>query len=223
LRPDVSDLLTKAWAAVEMANLPPALHEVAFREAVRLLSSERSDTDHTSSRVEAAPKRRNNPSGGRRAARATTSAKKSRHMDSEVAPKVTEDEFFQKVETETGVARERLERLTHLENGSPHISVSARMLGTTEKARMVAVAQVLPVLRRYGLDEDETSTTIVRDECKRLKCLDDKNINSYLASGLEGILYTGPSTNRRLRVRPPGVRAFATIVAQVLGETPVPA
>jgi hypothetical protein len=87
---------------------------------------------------------------------------------------------------------------------------------------MSTVAQVVPVLRLYGLNEAETSTKVIREECDRLKCLDEKNINTYLAS-LDGVTYLGPSTDKKLKVRPAGVTAFTRIVTRLLTPETQPA
>ncbi len=84
---------------------------------------------------------------------------------------------------------------------------------------MVTVAQILAVARYCGLDEMETSTKIVREECRRLNCM-DQNINKYL-SALEGITYAGPRDQKVLKVRPAAIESFATTINQVLGEPPV--
>lgn len=196
---EISDLLTKAWSEVKRADIPAELHEIAFGEAVRLLAK----SDRTPNE------------GMLRATKGDLGSDLNLAMDSETTGSDSavdgEVEFFRKVSSETGVGQDKLRDVFHLANGEPRFNIAGRLLGGNLKIRMVTVAQALPVLRHYGLDEPETSTRVIRAECARLKILDEKNINSYLAT-LDGVTYVGSGRDRRLRVRPAGVRAFTQVI-----------
>ncbi|HVS69288.1 MAG TPA: hypothetical protein VHE56_12100 [Mycobacteriales bacterium] len=205
----MSEVLAKAWASVEAAGLPEPLRETAFKEAVRLLSGE------------GKPARQERPADRRPAKRAqaatrTRSGSSAAEVSANDANPIDEDEFFDKIERETGVDRGALELVLYLDKGVPRLNLPARRLGANMKARQEMVAQLLPVARHYGLDEIETSTRVVREECSRLKCLDDKNINLYLGK-LTGIVYTGSRDAKVLRVRPPGVVEFERRVRELTG------
>jgi hypothetical protein len=102
------------------------------------------------------------------------------------------------------------------------INLTARFLGSSTKQRMVTVAQLISMARLYGLDEVETSTGVVREECSRLKCLDTANLNAYL-SNVDGLTYFGSRSDRRLKVRAGGAEVFAKTVDRVLQEPAEPA
>lgn len=208
---EVNEVLTRAWSEVRKAELPPELHGIALQEAVRLISSPSPSQEQTLKKRAIRSGRRRSKSEGHES-----------HINdssSDAVPTPSEETFLTKVAEHTGVQREKLEELFHLSGGNPQFNYFARRLGSTAKARMTTVAQVIPVLRQYGLDEDETSTKVIRHECARLKCLDEKNVNTYL-SRLEGVTYTGPATDKKLKVRAAGIQAFTRIVDQLLSQGP---
>jgi hypothetical protein len=208
---DVSDILAKAWASVEAAGLPEGLQETAFKEAVRLLSSD----DPAPARDDGGSAR--TPRPATKQTRRTSRGGSAKRAETTDTAHIDEDEFFDKIERETGVPRSALEQVLYLDGGNPRINLPARRLGANMKVRQQTVAQVLPVARHYGLDENETSTRVVREECARLKCLDEKNINLYL-SNLDGIIYTGPRDAKVLRVRPAGVEVFERRLNELTGS-----
>src|SRR5438874_4659608 len=149
---EVSEILAKAWSDVQQAALPERFHDAAFREAVRLRAGGISQGLVNGS---TRPKTRSH----------AASVKKDQNGTAQPTPMVSEDEFFEQVAVETGADRKDLEELFHIDHGKPQFNYPARRLGDSAKARMVTVAQVIPVLRLYGLDESETSTRVIREEC----------------------------------------------------------
>ena len=194
---EVSDILSKAWVEVQKAGLPTELHPAALREAIRLLTEPQGQTT-----TKQAGRHRPRPAP---------------HADAEKTDgqNISEDDFFDGLSRETGVSREDLEQIFHLDKGVPQLNLPARRLGGNTKVRIVTVAQLIPVARQYGLGESETSTKVVRAECNRLHCLDDKNFNTYVGK-LDGITYAGPSGDKKLKVRPPAVTAFERIVGELI-------
>lgn len=207
---EINELLKKAWAEVERANLPAPLNEIAFKEAIRLLTY----GDERSPGTSGTAGTKSKPSGT-----ATSGSSSERGSASPVAesglPSISEDEFFQKLEREAGVSRDKLERVIHYDGKTPIINLPGRALGASQKQKQIAIAQVLPVVRQYGLGEAETSAAVVRQECERLRCA-DRNLSKYLAD-LDGIVYTGPSRRKALKVR--RVDAFQRVVDQLLGAS----
>jgi hypothetical protein len=126
-----------------------------------------------------------------------------------------ETAFLQRLHRETEVDSGKLERVFHIEDGQPRISVQVRRLGGSMRQQARTVAQLVVVARQCGLGEVETLMTVVRTECDRLRCL-ETNTSKYLRD-LDGILTTGPPADRRLRVRAGGVEAFRRAVDSVLG------
>ncbi len=208
----------QAWSQVEKAKVPPALQEVAFKEAVALLTGSGGGggsngrgraTNAGNDGASVTPKKR--------------PAKAARKSAPAGVPPVTdtltpigEDEFFEKIEDETGVPKDKLERVFHLENGLPQLSVKSNQLGSALKERMETIAKVLCVARAVAYSEDGTSMRILRAECRRLRSLDEKDVNKYL-SEIDGLVYVGPPRDKRLKVRPAAEAAFPAVIDKLLG------
>lgn len=217
---DVSEILIEALAAVDKAKVPAELRSVALREAIRLLAPGGATGPTVQNKAPEAPRTAGGArrGGGARRARPGQDATAETPADAAVGA----DAFFDKVASETGIARAKLERVFNLDGGKPRINLTARLLGSSTKQRMVTVAQLISMARLYGLDEVETSTGVVREECSRLKCLDSANLNAYL-SNVECLTYFGSRNDRRLKVRAGGTEVFAKTVDRVLQEPAEPA
>lgn len=131
---------------------------------------------------------------------------------------VAEQEVYDKVATHTGIQADQLEQLVHLDDGQVRMSLPGLRLGSTAAERMRAVAQLLTVVRAFGLGEDETPLDIVRSECERLKVYDGPNFARHMRA-IPGYIITGSGTNRRLRPRGPGIQAFAALVERLTEQT----
>ena len=206
---DVSAILKQAWQDVESAGLPEQLHDVAFREAVRLLSGQQGQTD-TSQRGTASDTGASSKPKKIKIRKPTDSEGEASSLPT---VQVNDAEFFAKVSEETEVEEELLEEVFYLDQGVPRISKPARLLGENAKAQMETVGQLIPVLHATGFGLPEVSTALVRDECRRLRFV-DSNLNTYLAD-LDGISYVGPARDKRLRVRQQAMAPFKRIVTEI--------
>jgi hypothetical protein len=155
---ETSDILKKAWAAVQDAGLPDKLHEVGFREAVRLESPQQPAPAATAPSA-AVPKPGSGGTNG--------SASGPSKDDPDTA--VTEKLMYDRVVEQTGVDRDKLERLVLLDEEGPRLAMAGIKLGKSTADRARAVAQVLTIVRGFGLEEDATSLDTIRNECMRLK------------------------------------------------------
>ena len=70
---------------------------------------------------------------------------------------VSEGEMYARVIEHTGVDRGKLERLVHLDDDGPRITITGIKLGKNNAERTRAVAQVLTIARGFGMDEAVTS------------------------------------------------------------------
>lgn len=209
---EVSETLKKAWTAVEDAGLPEKIQEVAFREAVRLLVP----TQVVAAVPAAAPR----TSGQTGKSGATGGGDTSGGGSNGDGSKITEDEstILEKVEQHTGVSREKLEELVHLDDGVLRISLAGIKLGKNNADKTRAIAQILTIVRGFGLDENETSLELVRAEAQRLKCYDSANFSSQVKV-LNGYLITGSGINRHIRAKSGGINGFPAFVDSLLGES----
>lgn len=214
---EVSETLKKAWVAVEDAGLPDKIHEVAFREAVRLLAP----LPIVAAAPAAAAPRVSGQTGksGSTGGAASTGGSGGGGSNSDVA-KITEAEgaILDKVETHTGVPRAKLEELVHLDDGVLRVSIPGIKLGKNNADKTRAIAQIITIVRGFGLDEAETSVELVRAEAQRLKCYDQANFSSQIKV-LSGYLITGSGANRRIRAKAGGITGFPAFVDSLLGES----
>jgi hypothetical protein len=98
------------------------------------------------------------------------------------------------------------------------VSIPGIKLGKNNAEKTRAIAQILTIVRGFGLDEAETSVEVVRAEAIRLKCYDSANFSSQLGK-LSGFVITGSGTNRRIRSKAAGIQAFPGLVDSLLGES----
>jgi hypothetical protein len=212
---DVSETLKRAWAAVEDADLPSNIREVAFREAVRLLVPVPVPAAATAPATTSGTSVGAGKPGSTRG-RGSSSSDVSNGDGSEITD--DEEAIFGKVETHTGVPTAKLEELVHLDSGSLKVSIPGLKLGKNNAERTRAIAQILSIVRGFGLDEAETSLELVRAEAQRLRCYDQANFSSQVKA-LNGYLITGSGTNRRIRAKSAGIQSFPALVDSLLGES----
>lgn len=212
---EVSETLKKAWTAVEDAGLPEKIQEAAFREAVRLLVP----AQDVAAAPAAAP-RTSGQTGKSGATSGATGSGSSGGGSNGDGSKITEaeDTILDKVEQHTGVSREKLEELVHLDDGVLKVSIPGIKLGKNNAEKTRAIAQILTIVRGFGLDEQETSLELVRAEAQRLRCYDSANFSSQVKA-LGSYLITGSGTNRRIRAKSGGITAFPALVDSLLGDS----
>jgi len=208
---EVSETLKKAWAAVEDAGLPDKIHEVAFREAVRLL------VPVVTAAPAAAPRedgqRGKSGSTGDGASIGGSGGWGSNGDGTKIAE--AEAAILDKVETHADVSRTKLAELVHLDDDVVKVSIPGIKLGKNNADKTRAIAQIITIVRGFGLDEQETSVELVRAEAQRLRCYDQANFAAHLGK-LNGYLITGSGTNRRIRAKAAGIQSFAALVDSLL-------
>jgi hypothetical protein len=200
---EVSETLKRAWSAVETAGLPERIQEAAFREAVRLLAPPPAGA------MGEAPPQALTPAGYAGGAGGREAAGGSGEL-------VSEDQVYDRVAAHTGVARDRLEQVVHLDGEVLKVSIPGLRLGRNNAERSRAVAQLLTISRGFGFEESETPLEVIRAECDRLRVYDQNNFSSYIRA-LNGFVVTGTGGNRRLRAKSAGIAAFPALLDTLLG------
>lgn len=191
----VSDLIAEAWKAVKDAGVPESLHEVAFKEAMAVLTTGTSPSNAKpaapSVREAAKPKATAKP----RAKRETT--------DHEVIGTVLPDEeLFDKFSKETGIPRQELEEVFYFDGGKPILNGPARQLGSNLASQARAVAIAITAAYHYALDVRDVPAVKIADECKRLKCWDTDNFSSYMTKE-KAVNFIGPRGKKVFRSSSP--------------------
>jgi hypothetical protein len=206
---EVSEVLKKAWTAVENASLPESIQLVAFREAVRILAPQ---TYSIAPQLSQTPPSRN-VGGIGRGSRASTSADEEGGHE---GLGVSEAEIYDRVAEHTGVDRSKIEQVVHVDGDALKVSIPGIKLGKNNAEKTRTIAQILTIVRGFGLDETDSPLDLVRAEANRLKCYDSPNFSSQL-SKLSGFVITGSGTNRRIRAKAAGIAAFPGLVDSLLG------
>ncbi|WP_370894553.1 hypothetical protein [Janibacter sp. GXQ6167] len=200
-----SELLKKAWAAVEEAGLPEPLHEKAFEVAVSLLDANTPISSH-----------------GEPAHAPSASSPPATHSGAASGGGSAGGEVLQKISHESGISEADLERVLHFdEEGNPHVTGPARKLGSSTATQARTVALLLTAAWSLGLDSQQVPAKTIRDECARLKCFDQGNFGKHTGS-TPGLTTVGDGVSRSFKLRPgdAGLKALSETIAGVLAEKP---
>lgn len=206
---EASEVLKNAWSAVQDAGLPDEIRPLAFREAVRLLAPASCTGG----------KGRPGSATGKLGGGGDEGSLGGDDLNSgNGGVAVGEEQIYDRVVAQTGVERDKLERIVHLDDDGLRLSLAGLKLGRNNAERARTVAQVLTITRGFGLEENETSLELIRTECTRLKIYDSANFSSHI-SKLSGYVVNGSGTNRRVRAKGPGIQAFPALVDSLLSES----
>ena len=211
-----SAVLKEAWSAVEEADLPEKIHEVAFREAVRLIAP----PGNVAPVQQQGQSGKSGHGGGKSSVVGGSSASGDSGGQAQGKITMTEDDLVSKVATGTGVDAELLDSLIHIDQGVLRLNLPGIKLGKNNADRTRTIASIFTVVRSFGLDEDDTSVELVRDEAQRLKCYDPANFSSQLKvlQG-QGYVIKGSGSNRRIQVKGPGIADFPNLVSKLVGDS----
>lgn len=202
-----AEVLKAAWSAVNEADLPEELHEIAFREAVSmymLTSAPAGAVAHHTER-DSSPVNFDDVRQGQsvpvQAGGGTAPA----------------SDLLAKVARGTGVPWQAIETLVYFEDDDFHVDLPAIKLGSSNAERTRNIAAVLTIVRTFSLDEDETPVDLIREEAHRLKCYDPSNFTTHL-KGLEGFAIRGSGETRRVVAKAGGLDGFPKLVESLVGE-----
>lgn len=187
-----------AWIAVEQSGVPEHPHEIAFREALRSqLARQQQPSLDDSPRDE--PRR-----GG---------------SDAELnAPLINEATVRTAVAEHTGVAEARLEKVFQIDDATIKLVVNHSALGNNAAEKTRTAAQIITVVRKLGLGENDTAFDIIRDECIRKHIYDPTNFASKHLPNITGFVVKGDGKNRRLEARTSGIEGFPSVIDRILGD-----
>lgn len=211
---DTSAVLKEAWAAVENAGLPDKIHEAAFKEALRLIAPLPSAATVQQSGQAGKPGSGLSTGGGA----GSNGSAPSGDDQSESAITASENDLLERVATGTGTDLEVLLNLVHLDNGQLRISLPGIKLGKNNADKTRMIARIFTIVRSFGLNEDDTSVELVRDEAQRLKCYDSANFTAQL-SKLNGYITKGTGANRRIQAKGPGIAEFPGLMKKLAEES----
>lgn len=198
---EASEVLTKAWSAVQASGVPEGLYEVAFREAVALLKG----TNGTRLKAPLVDE------AGAPAEAATEGAAEAAQVDTEA--------LIQKFADESGIDTAELVEVFFFDaDGTAHLNVAGRKLGESTAAKAKAVATAIAAAYHYAADEPSVSVELIRTECTRLKCFDKKNFFTHMGSA-PGTVLSGSGSSRVLRIKSNEIEAALRAVVNVARKT----
>jgi len=199
-RVDAEEVLTKAWAAVEASGVPKELYELAFKEAVGLLS--KTVMAQPVSRAEyLVPKQGSSSEQGL-----------ADNQPADQSPSV------QHFANESGIPVGELEEVFYFDpDGTPHLNVAGRKLGESTASKAKAVATALAAAYHFSHDDPQVAVDVIKSECERLKCYDKKNFWAHMGASPATVL-SGAGSTRVLKVKSSEIAAaLRTVVNSARG------
>jgi hypothetical protein len=217
----VASKLADAWKAVQAAEIPEHLHEIAFHEALLIADPRPEDSPGDSSSHPADPQTEK-PQGASRGApkSAKGTAQKSRPSKVEtVLFDGDEDTFFKRFSDESGVEEEELRRVYVFANGTWRISLSKSKLGTSEAERNRSVGLLLAASRFYVNGTVATPISDIREAASRIPYEVSRNFGTHMER-VDGTVPGGSGRDKTIRAQTGKIDdSFKTILRRVLGQS----
>jgi hypothetical protein len=191
LSTDIADVLAKAWKAVQDAQIPEPLQELALGRAIDLLAGNYV------------------PPQGAEPSRPTIQPPGQPHAGTGTAGSagpVGEKELYRRMSEGTGVSVETLERLVHLDSGVPKILLKKSQLPSKTGTAQKAITLILTVATHYLTGDEDVDLRPIREECKQFTALANFMAN---IEGIADITITGPrGGNKKVKVRKALLHSF---------------
>jgi hypothetical protein len=200
---DVAKVLKDAWQAVQDSGVPKELQKTAFNRAIDMLGGA----------PPAQPPIVPPPPPG-----ATTQPAGASNPLTPPPNGSDEDNFYAKLTKETGVPRERLESVVHLDQGVPKMAINPNKLTSGKKAGQQFIARVILTARHLWLDESETAIAEVRAECERYGFLDGNFAKHIKQLDDPGLTQIGSGQGLKVKVRKNYISDFGTFLTKTLGS-----
>jgi hypothetical protein len=196
----VVDLLTRALAAVDTANIPDGLRETAFTSALALLTGG----------LTAAPAAPAPPVPG-----ATTPPPPSG------GPSVngtTGSALLDKIAAGLEVELAKVKRLFAEKDGAPQLIVRSSKLPKAKAAAAHDIALLLMAARQLGGLDEYTEAEVIRDAVKHYGKFDQSNFSGQMKALDHYILTDGKGAATKRKLTHPGVEAAAAMVEKYAAE-----
>lgn len=196
-----------AWAAVEASGVPDPVRSAAFSEALRAVLAP----------VTSVPEfRRVQQPENAKTGRGRTHTSAGDAPADISAPAVAEAEVLRLVSEETGVSIDSLEQIIVVDDGTVKLIGAHTKFGTKAAEQARTVAQIVTVVRKLGMGENDTPYDIIRAACESKHCYDSKNFASDHLPKIAGFVTKGEKNGRRLEARGAGIAAFPALIEKVL-------
>jgi hypothetical protein len=190
----VADLLTRALVAIDAAQVPDDLREIAFTNALSFLNGGLTPTPPGSS----AP-----TLGDAMAAGAGTSSGSG---------------LLDKIAAALGVEPAKIKRVFAEQDGVPQLIVKSNTLPKTKAAAAHDIALLLMAGRQLGGLDDYTEAAILRETVKRYGKFDRANFAGQMKALDHYILTEGKGASTKRKLTHPGIEAAAKMVDKYATE-----
>jgi hypothetical protein len=185
----VSDLLAKAAAAVDAANLPDDLRAPAYTAALGLLA------DGVAPAGAGAGRRPVPPASGSSAGG-----------------------VLDRVAAGMGIDPDQIRNLYEEADGVPVLNVKSSKLPKSKSAGAHDVALLVMAARQLGGVDEYTEADVLRDEAKRYAKFDQGNFGKHMAALDNFILTSGSRSTAKRKLTRPGIEAAAELARAYLAE-----
>ncbi|HVH50793.1 MAG TPA: hypothetical protein VM690_01500 [Gaiellaceae bacterium] len=208
---ETSELLKRAWKAVEDSGVPESIQEAAFHEAVADLRPARLDSPVFASSL-----------GGDRPARKPRPRKPSAPKTTTpkageaVGSVVDESAFFAQLADESGLDEKDLRDVLSVAGDNVLVTPPTRMLGSNTSEQAKTVIALVAGARAFGLAERPVDAKAVRAELNRKRCFQSRKFAERHLGPLHGFNAGADSTQIVTTSR--WVGEFTAAVNQALGR-----
>lgn len=192
-----TEVLTKALAAVEEAQIPDDLRELAFGKAVDLYAGTASPQTGGGQQHQAPPP--------------PPPSERDRHSDlPERLTKVAE--FY-------GLPADEVEDyFAEGEDGELRFTHDPESLGSTTVETVRSLSLLLGCARRMGgYDDNGTSVQVFRQECQRLGIYDTSNFSGHVGGMTKWFNVNGTGTGRTFVLKPTGRKDAKKLMSELAG------
>jgi len=195
LSEDIADILSKAWKAVQGAEIPEPLQELALGRAIDFLTGGATNSGGFDG----------NGGGGGDPGRQGRGG--SNDPDPGDGGDSDEQLLYRKMSEGTGVPVDQLERLVHVDGGSAKVYLKKGDLPQKAAAAQKAITLILVVATHFLTGEEEVDLAAAREECKDFNVFDG-NYSTNVDS-IDNFKATGPrGGNKKVKVRRALIHSF---------------
>ncbi len=187
----IADVLTRAVAVVDAADVPNDLREAAYTAAVQLLASGQPDT--------AAPRGVQPPSSAGAAG--------------------ADGDLIGRIASGLGLDRRPAGNLLAEKDGAPELIIKASKLPQTKAAAAHDIALLVMASRQLGGVDDYTDPEVLRDAVKRYGKFDQGNFGKHMKALDNYIITSGKGKAAKRKLTQPGLEAASDLARAYLEES----
>jgi len=191
---EIRDILAEAYKAVQDADLPQELQEVAFEKAVELIS-------------------------GQGVMRSTAgSAGEASISSAESVAAAEESDLIGRIARRLKIGRESAERIFHIEGDDLKLVVPSSKLSSAKKTATEEIALLVAAGRQAGgLDQETTDADKAREVAEHYRKYDQANFSRTIKDMHNVFIVRENGRKKAVKMTQPGWEAAAELAARILG------